>query len=371
MAWLTAALAFVVAMILFSTMVSAATESVHRVFHMRERGLRKSLERLFDDVVWPTLGAGEAPAAARADFLDVLTRNRARRRAGPARSLGHWFAPRSLSSLDTAEFVQRLAETGVGKAIAATGDAQVDAVVDHVVRQFERLGGDARAYFQERARAMSITVAVLVAFALNIDALRLFSSLVAQPDLAARLIRQEDAGRRATPEVPGNTAGVTDAEASGTATDSRPVVDEERRRVETEVTLGLPIGFAYFPWCWDGGVGAECEAQRHATARDWYAGMRVVWVRWLIFTFVSGLLIGLGGPFWFDTFVRLSCLIQPSGGRGEAREATKQPPVAGSPLLTLPEAFRVALGPDVGSPPTDPPRASAPAEADVRSWIPR
>src|SRR5262249_38385736 len=111
MVWLNATLAFVVAMILFSTIVSAVTASLLLIFHMRQRGLQSMLARLFDDVVRPRV-ASQLPAlmadTAREDFVAVLTRNRAVEEKGLFRWFGYWFAPRSLTALPKMEFVQRL-----------------------------------------------------------------------------------------------------------------------------------------------------------------------------------------------------------------------------------------------------------------------
>jgi len=53
--WLNAALTFVLSMIVFSTIVSALTEAVHRIFHMREAGLKRMLEQIYDDLPHPKL----------------------------------------------------------------------------------------------------------------------------------------------------------------------------------------------------------------------------------------------------------------------------------------------------------------------------
>src|SRR5262249_52754679 len=188
MAWLNAALAFVVAMILFSTIASAATESLQRICHLREKGLRGMLERLFEQVIWPRLAehfAGTPATSARDEFVSVLTRNRAVELHGPMRWFGYWFAPRCLAALPTVEFAQRLAETNVGAILRTAEAAQLDAAVENLTRNFERFGDDARAYFQQRAKAFSITVAVAVAFALNIDAVRLFTTLLVTPEMTA------------------------------------------------------------------------------------------------------------------------------------------------------------------------------------------
>jgi hypothetical protein len=378
MVWLNAALAFVVAMILFSTIVSAATESLHRIFHLRERGLRSMLERLFDDVVWPRLSVRLAPRPAdtvRAAFVAGLTRNRAIHETGPARWFGYWFAPRSLTALPTLEFVQRLAETDVGRALAGAGTAQIDAAVGELARQFERYGGDASAYFQQRAKAVSITIAVAIAFALNVDAVRLFSNLLVNPELTAKLIAEGNAiaasppaetaaggAASAAPPADREAAAASRPEQAGAANDEADItklLQDARREAAAAAAFGLPVGPAYFPWCRDQGVDRACAALREARARGDGRKIAVLWIAWLAFTLVSGLLIGLGGPFWFDAFVRLSSLVQvvqsvAAGGRRAAVATDSDHATA--PLIAPPatpaEAFRAFM-----PPPPRPPRA--------------
>src|SRR5262245_40475748 len=109
-------------MILFSTIVSALTEFVHRLFHMRESGLRRMLERLYERHLAPQI-LGVDPEKARdssRDFSDLLTRNLAfgeRLRFKAFGPIGHWYAPRRLRSLDWLEFVRRVAETPLGAAL--------------------------------------------------------------------------------------------------------------------------------------------------------------------------------------------------------------------------------------------------------------
>ena len=92
MSWLVAAAAFAVAMMIFSTITSTVTECLHRVFHMRERGLRMMLEQLFDRAVWPRLAdqLASTQAEARRHFVAQLTRNRAVPETGWLWWIGRW-----------------------------------------------------------------------------------------------------------------------------------------------------------------------------------------------------------------------------------------------------------------------------------------
>ena len=48
-------MAFAIAMILFSTIVTGIVELIMRLFGVREKNLQTTLESLFENVVWPRM----------------------------------------------------------------------------------------------------------------------------------------------------------------------------------------------------------------------------------------------------------------------------------------------------------------------------
>src|SRR5262249_38220021 len=212
------------------------------------------------------------------------------------------------------ELARRLAERSVGAILRTAEAAQLDAAVENLTRNFERFGDDARAYFQQRAKAFSITVAVAVAFALNIDAVRLFTTLLVTPEMTAQLIEYGKALPRQTPpaaQAPPRTpeaapAPAGDALAPGQANASAPAasdpapdpaanlqktVNEARDNVATAMAFHLPIGLAYFPWCQSNHVDQTCATYGVALRHKYYRLAATLWVRWFLFTVLSGLLI--------------------------------------------------------------------------------
>lgn len=378
MNWLLAAVAFAVAMMLLSTITSTVTEFLHRICHMRERGLRMILEQLFQDTVWPRVAdrlgdrlgnVGKDEACKR--FVEQLTRNRAVPTSGWFWKIGEWLAPARITSLSPIELAGRLAETEFGGHLAARAGAAAELAVEDLTRRFERIGADASAYFQQRATTLSLLVAVALAFVLNVDAVRLFNVLASDRALAERLAAQGNAmspdGAQATPVAPA-PASTNDGKAEVQAV----AADVERARQQTAEVLasGLPIGSRYFPYCDGGGLGAACVALGALTAqspskeaREAYEKSALwgtlgtvgalwhVWLRWLALTLLSGLLIGLGSPFWFNAFTRLSSLLEIGrvlglrtrydAEAGNTREAPVQ--AASAPPTTPAAAFRAAL----------------------------
>jgi hypothetical protein len=331
------------------------------------------LERLFEDTVWPHLADradGVAKDVACTRFVEQLTRNRAVPTTGRFRMLGEWLAPARITSLSPLELAGRLAETDFGTRLAARRGAAVEVAIDDLARRFERIGADASAYFQQRATTLSLLVAIGLAFVLNVDALRLFRVLASDHALAARLAAQGDAasagGRRPTPVPAPADAG--DATAGVAAIDAD--LEHARRQAAELLASGLPIGSRYFPYCDDGGLGDACAAlvaERTRRAGAYAASplfatlgtirdLPRVWLRWFAFTVLSGLLIGLGSPFWFSAFTRLSSLVElgrvlglrtrHDAEAGNAREAPV--PAAPAPPPTPAAAFRAALPPPTG-----------------------
>jgi hypothetical protein len=302
-----------------------------------------------------------------------LTRNRAvpehgRLGTGRLGSIGSWFAPARITSLSPTELAGRLAETDFGKTLAARAGGVADVAVDDLARRFERIGADASAYFQQRATTLSLLVAMAIAFGLNVDAVRLYTVLGADPLMAQRLLDQGNAQR---------SAGQGDKKpASGGVVPSNEQaqpqqLDAELQRARTQtaevLASGLPIGSRYFPYCDDGGLGDPCVTLANAIEKakigrgEWFKwipltlvtipAIPTLWLRWLSFTVLSGLLIGLGSPFWFSAFTRLAGLLEIGrvlGLRtrydteaGNVREAAVQPATAPPPTPSA--AFRAAL----------------------------
>jgi len=324
--WLAAAVAFSLSMILFSTIVSALTEFVHRLFHMREIGLRRMLEELYKQHLAPQLLPARTSTDGKAEtFSDQLTRNLAFgvKPRGVLAVFGYWFAPRRLQSLDWLEFVRRVAETDVGRELAKQAKPEIDRIVDEIAVRFERFGADASAYFQERARAISITLAMVVAFVVNVDAARLFSTFVSDRQLTEQVLSRADqiiAQLKARDEAA--PPDVTDAARRLKAT------------ADSQLLAGLPIGYEIYPYCTAKGDGQHDE--RCAKGFEFLTALT-----WLLSVLAAGFLIGLGGPFWFQVYTQLAAVLAAARG-GKSDDATKDEGAVPSPDRVPPPAMHVA-----------------------------
>jgi hypothetical protein len=71
--------------------------------------------------------------------------------------------------------------------------AAADAVLKDIAQKFEAFGKEAQIYFEGRARLLSVTVAVIFAFAAHVDAIDLLRAYLHDPNARAKAIEQTQA----------------------------------------------------------------------------------------------------------------------------------------------------------------------------------
>ncbi|MEM6826289.1 MAG: hypothetical protein AAF566_14375 [Pseudomonadota bacterium] len=352
---LLAAMAFAVMMIIFSTLVTGLTETYLRLTAKRPRVLADSvLEFLRND---PNVRAHvkrllvAAPAAVEAppqgadahqkdpaekileDVRDALTENKALPQAGGI--VEKWRNFRSLfvrdqgidrvDTLTTYSFLQRLAPTDLGKAVAKAGN---EYVLRALTMGFERYVAASNEIFRKHAQAVTMVLSILLAYGINIDGVRLFQHFLENPEASEALIGEAEEIQAANQEalkdlkaalddlVDENATGAIeeppDPETDGAFDDLIEAINETQRSV-SELTRerGLPIGFDYYPY-----GDEDCPLGRDDCGH-------VAFFQWVLYTLFAGVLIGLGGPFWYRVFSALSHVAQLLRAvRGDVRQET-------------------------------------------------
>jgi hypothetical protein len=406
MNWLTAALAFAITMVLFTSMVSAIVESIQRLFGLRRRGLQWMLRAMYEEVArlrpdlvsqlgraQPLLDTpvsslgpinsvmerlrvafGSAPAGtATSQFVERMTRNpRAKEFHGP---LPHFLRPRHLQSLTPVEFAQRLARTDIGAAFMQKAETEWEQLLNGVLERFDFYGQATSETFRQRAKAMSVIVSFVLAFALNINAVALFYSFANRPQLAEAMLAQQAEIQRRYDESQRRSANLqagdalADVDAKQMQEDIRNRLNELKTQFGALVKVGLPIGWSVTrcasnaddEFCsileelpkWE--CAGECrwfDASFAALSYGWTCarfpfGHR----RWFVSTLLAGLLIGLGGPFWYNVCTSLSRTAQlaraaadgvkgpPPKDASQASSATSEAPLLSTPA----RAFAAAI----------------------------
>jgi hypothetical protein len=405
---LEAALAFAITMLVLSLICSSFVEIIHRIGKMREAGLKYLLGQMFDQVIAKYLKAEDLTKlpgfaslpnevktdttqllqTARDSFVKRMSANRAPMGVTPDATPTPSSLPqpqpsrvsllggRELTSLTPAEFMERLGSMDVGQLIkkanddangagAAAADA-VDAILKDVAQKFEAFGKEAGTYFEGRARLLSVCVAIVFAFAIRVDAIELFNTYLRDPNARNKVIEQTQAvtaqhkaateAAEALQKASGGTPNPdVKKQVDAIQKEWKAAIDNTRSTVKQYSDLGLPIGWtkenaSLNPWAPTCGKedgtfrvikkGETCkEGEKPDVVGCW--NMIALAASLLL----GGILIGLGGPFWYDTVMGLSNI------RNIARELTggstkgdsKAPAGVAPPAVTAGAAAPVAV----------------------------
>ena len=373
MSWLEAFLAFALTMIVFSTMVTAVMEIVHRFLNSREAGFQLMVQRLFDQVIWPRVQrrlAGSDPDQLRARFVEAMTLNPVAadrqlpvggswamvKRAGI--HIANRVEPTNVAGMSVMEFMERLADSEVGQALAMEGEAYVLAAINDLTQKYDRFCAGAKEVFYNKARVWSVAASFLLAFSINVDAVRLFRTYLQDQPLRQAVIEQQDSIEREMRVAQATLKEVQSDTARGPANKAELEKIESRiKDVQAGVTdlktMGVPVGYDYYPWCaGKKSDGTFIDSQCPLASNNWTATLK--FLAWVFSVLLAGLLIGLGAPFWFDLATGLSNSLKllkamGAGEKSEKGEETGRSVPAGAdvPPRTPVEAFRTAIAASV------------------------
>lgn len=336
MVWLEAAAAFCVVMIVLSSLITVIVETINKLTGAREKGLanliiaiRKELEgyqywaKQHEQTSYK-LDEDEDTFLHR--ILSVNTTNIF------AKVQGNWFSKcfarirktlrrGHLAHLSTDDFLRKLARTQLGQKLfshSVTADNSTDqankdkvdtefkVVVNRIAERYEDLGQQISEDFKQRASLKSIVIAVVVALVMNINVFTIFDQLVHNTQLRSVWI---DIGNQ-MPEP-------SDQQTSGDSTEVTLLSQQAAAQMQLLSDNGIPmgwIGFCETPtpnainnenWCQQmkAKTNTKTEHKEYLLYYAYYISIG------LIQLLISGVLIGLGGPFWFDAFKKLTKII--------------------------------------------------------------
>ena len=289
------ALALAVSMLIFSTLATMVVEMLHKVLGTRRKGLTKMLENFYESEVKERMHAVlKRDGGAIEDtpkFIEKITL-----KAGD-------------TNVTTMEFVRRLAGTEIGRRIAQRTDSEVDVLIDDIAETYEEFGRQASYQFRRHSQIGTILVSIIVALCLNINILIIFQTFQNNKKLTRAVALQAEQAM-ATYQIQADLLQTAIRETeSGTPAVETGIEDlkDSMKRFRETVTaaeeLGLPIG-------WSNNVMFNTQDIE-----------QLGWIFWILTTSLTGFLIGLGGPFWFDVVKRLTPVTQLAGA------LVRQPPV--------------------------------------------
>jgi hypothetical protein len=346
-------IAFALALAGLATLCTVLIEILHRLFGLRAEGLRIMLDAYFEDVLKSRLPAQDV-ARLKANLLGKLTQSSLIKQLGDGWSWMPKFVRQRLlqaDSLSAQDFLRRLPDSDVFKHLKEQAGDQAEQMRKELGEKYEQYGAAASDYFKHRAQLLSILAGLALALFGNIHAGRIFDAFVKNPELAQRMEAQADDIRAALEKQTQVVAQPAAKPAAGAEdTLKRIVADVESTKASLQryQEMGLPIGWAYYPNCFEqSGHDPHCgKALNHARERNAVAGANADlrssllltachdvtgFLLWLFTVVLTGVLIGLGGPFWYDLAMRLSQVKQAIAGKPAGQAEAEQVPAPATP----------------------------------------
>ncbi len=241
---------------------------------------------------------------------------------------------RPLASLSTEDFFKRLAGTDIGKQIKAKGEAEIDELVDSLSLAYDEIGVVATDLFKRRAQIFSLAAGILVAFGLNVNALLVFQSYLDDPLLRAKVVAQADSISAKYKESidKGDVTGFKDKE------EAEAFAESFKKDVASLEKSGVTIGYSR-----DVRPGKLWRKDEAKSADEKTLSRKIIGtVFWGLGVLGTGLLIGLGGPFWFNIARKLTEVIQVArgGAATDGSETRKSTLAAADPMKSHKDTFK-------------------------------
>lgn len=361
MSYVTALLAFAAFMTLASTLVAVILEGVNRGLDVQRKRLRALVSQFHTEAVRPRIGdaGGDAADEDQEQFTLALLKD-------PAHET------EQVRDLTVRQLMEQLAGTRAGAALRGLSRETLQARLEALAYEFDRLGAASRERLRRRARVWSVVIAFVMAFSLNVDAFRLFGGLVQDRALTQLLINSVD--------VDDLRRQYAIADAALVRRPSDPVAREQRARLEQTLAevrsaaslasgINIPVGATQYPYCLPfsplfGAIAAADRATEGATAvpppvspsdprcvqnglvrppppapecarteagcspqqlqamlntrmRDWAQDLPTSLLKrvntdtlqWFVGVLIAGGMIGLGAPFWFNVYRSIAALV--------------------------------------------------------------
>lgn len=351
---LDAAIALVITLAALATSVTVLMEIWIRLFGLKSKTQVELFQRIFDNAV-----AGKfAGNPGRKDFLSRVLLNplfRDRKSASISEPEPGAWAPfwgrksQGIYEWVSDEHVYRQLLNMPG--VAADSRSALVAKLKTFSRRYNELCAAASVEFKENRRVWSIAGGILLAFIFNVDAVRIYNEYLKRPELAAAIAARAEQLEKTAAEAQRRLDEVVEDKNNDKdnieAIKAR--IDELQGSMAELETSGVALGWRYPPHCLffqdsnaqpkdtetqptpkankekpeesitggeeptTPGVGkAEPSCSAPVPAKPGPA----FWLGSLASILATGILIGLGAPFWFDVARRLAQVRNFLGSRG-------------------------------------------------------
>ena len=316
MALLDSLLAFALTLAVLATVVTLLLETLIRICGLKRAGQVKIISRLLKDSV---PDAESRWQAVKAILENPFADNKMADKESEQKFVG-WKANGIYAEVSLEHVLRRLTESSPAVELVEKTQAELKEELQNLASRYDELASALSANFKRRAQIWSIVIGIAFAIAMNIDGLRILGTYL--PDSA---LRQSIIDKIEIPEASTIEATAAGLPTAKDANDEIDAINEKIGEIKSQLDriddLGLPIGPAYFPYC---APVRSAEMLGFSTDRACGAdGGAAAWYDypfWFLKVLVTGLLIGLGAPFWYDVARRLAAVRTVLGGKGSGED---------------------------------------------------
>jgi predicted RNA-binding protein associated with RNAse of E/G family len=312
-----------------ATMVTLVMEAGVRCLNLRAEGQLELFRKIYDEAVAGRFTPSEGRAGGKGEFLRRVLANPLLdappdfpEEAGSGARVGRNEVYEWVSHEHVLRRVLELEGAVVGPREALRRR------VRDFAREYDVLCSAASVQFRQRRRFWSIGVGVALAILVNANAVRIFDEFLKHPALTSTMIARAETLEQAAVDAEARLedalgeGAVPAAQAEEAIRELEQSVEELRGGLDGLRQQGLPLGYAHAPHCWY--LDSCAEGVPVPTGGD-------VLPRWLVLALATlaqlaviagtGLLMGLGAPFWFDVAKRLAQVRTAFGGVGGTEDA--------------------------------------------------
>ncbi len=323
-------LAFALTMLAIATIVTMIMETIARLFRRRDRLLRHLLTLVFEKEIKPLLSGRLATADITRAVAAIQTSPFVPKKNSTWLNrltivLNRLLGANQSNRLTSEEFLQRLSRTEVGTRIVEEFDgveSELEQSLARIKDRYEEISTASTEWMTNSSSVLSLALGVVLALAWNIDGSRILDSYIANPSKSAEVTAQADKYIEANEAAQRRLQEALDkidspVNAGGGSTAAQEALQDVRDRLEAIekqggmlLAEGLPIGLDFYPHCrlpvFDPRQDVDPRCMNAITWGDW-AWILLVWLPVVV---VTGILIGLGGPFWYDAVLGLMRVTQ-------------------------------------------------------------
>jgi len=315
-------LAFALVMAALASVVTLLMEAFHRVLRLRAKGMEALFSQFYDDVLTKKL---HLDAEGKEDIARAILINPAKKiildSSYPV--FHNSIIEKILYSTDLSsdDLLKRLSKTKAFKEFKENAENGIRETLESIQDEYNEYSAAMSDYFTRRAKFFSLLIGVLLAFGANIDGVRIYEALKINPEIRASIISQQasiEQKYKLAQQKLDAVAFSSDATNKNTQTSKQKEIKELKKSLEEAASgiseiasLGLPIGWHYFPANKNNNSGATNNF--------------LAYMAWVFKILVTGLLIGLGAPFWFEVARKLTRIKQGLKGKGMADTAKAKP----------------------------------------------